>query len=579
MIRLYARFLKPYLPRVCVVVITTILTTFISLLLPMMSKVIIDKGIIGKDLDLVAKCMIFMLVLAVVSVLIAVIGSHVSSSISMGFSRDVRRTFFAHVTKLSQGDIEDFGSSSLISRQTNDIMQLQTVLVQLLQMFLVAPVMCLGGIVMAFLTAPKMFWMLCVVLPVAIVIMSIFMSRGAKIFSKTQVLLDRVNQIIRENLNGMRVIRAFNREEFEVRHFAGANKDLRKFAEKGTRIMNSTMPIMTVLVNATNLLILYFGSRYMDNRLVSYGDVQAFVQYVMMILTGFVFCSLMIIFLPKGQVSAKRVNEVLDKNPSVTDPENPVKFSEIAVPSIEFSHVSFAYPGAEKPVLDDINFSAKAGQTVAVIGGTGSGKSTLLNLISRFYDVTSGSITVNGTDIRNVTVSDLTSRLSIVPQKAFLFSGTIFDNIRYGKPDATMEEVMHALDVSQSRDFVEQKEGKVQSRIAQSGSNVSGGQKQRLAIARALVKKADIYLFDDSFSALDFKTDALLRAALKPEMSNAVMIVVAQRVSTIKDADRILVLDAGRVVGDGTHDELMKTCGVYREIALSQTAAEEKKAV
>ena len=575
MIKIYKEYLKPYTGRVIFVVLMTLVTTFTGLLLPMLSKKIIDEGVIAENTALIKTTMMIILGTAIASITITIISNYVSSKASMGFSRDLRKGFFVHVSKLSQGDINKVGASSLISRQTNDITQLQTILVQLMQMFLVAPIMVIGGIVMALITAPKMSWMIWALLPVAVVILIVIMTKVTPIFKATQVKLDNVNRIIRENLNGMRVVRAFNREAFEEEHFGKANLEYREMAEKGNKLMQRTLPLMTAVVNVINLMIIFFGSRYMDKGDVSYGDIQAFVQYVAMILMAFTLCGLMLVMIPRGQTSAKRINEVFAMAPSITDPEKPEKIAADAESSIEFDNVTFSYPGAETPVLSNISFSAKKGEKLAIIGGTGAGKTTILNLITRDYDVTEGCIRVNGVDIRKLTLSDLHSRLAVVPQKAFLFGGSIFDNIRYGKEDATPEEVDHALYVSQSKEFVDNKDYGMYSYITPSGSNVSGGQRQRLAIARAIIRKTDIYIFDDSFSALDFKTDAKIRKLLKKEIKDSVMVVVAQRVSTIKDADRIIVLDTGKIVGMGTHDELMDSCEVYREIALSQTSESE----
>lgn len=575
MIRIYKKYLKPYAGRIVLIVLMTIATTFIGLLLPMLSKRIIDDGAISGDKSEINGTMVIMLVVSVVSIVVSIISNYISSKTSMGFARDLRQGFFVHVSELSQGDINKIGSSSLISRQTNDITQLQTIFVQMLQMMLVAPIMVVGGIVMAIATAPSMSWMIIVMLPIAIVILVVIMIKVTPIFRQTQIKLDAVNRIIRENLNGMRVVRAFNREGFEEEHFENANAEYRDFAEKGNKLMQCMMPLMTAVINAVNLLIIYFGSHYMDDGIVSYGDIQAFVQYVSMILMAFMLCGMLLIILPRGQTSAARLNEVFDMEPSITDPEKPETIPENAESSIAFENVTFSYPGADTPVLSSISFSAKKGEKLAIIGGTGSGKSTILNLITRDYDVTGGKVLVDGVDVRRLKLDDLHQRLAVVPQKAFLFAGSIFDNIRYGKEDATAEEVEHALYVSQSKEFVDQKDYGMYTYITPSGTNVSGGQRQRLAIARALVRKSDIYIFDDSFSALDFKTDAKIRKLLKKEIKDAVMIVVAQRVSTIKDADRIVVLDSGKIAGIGTHDELMKSCAVYREIALSQTSEKE----
>ena len=575
MIKIFKKYLKPYAGNVGLVIFLTIITTLGSLVLPMLSKNIIDEGAVASNSETITRTMIIMLIVAAVTVGLSVLTNYLSTKVAMGFSKDLRDGFFLHVASLSQGDINKIGSSSLISRQTNDIQQLQLLTTQLLQMVLTAPVMAIGGILMALLTAPSMSWMIVVMLPIVITVLVVILNKVRPSFSESLKKLDTVNRIIRENLYGMRVVRAFNREEYEEKHFDEANQAYRGLAENVNKLMLSLAPILTGIVNGMNLLILYFGSRYMDDQIVSFGDVQAFIQYVSMILLACMLCSMLMLFIPRGQIAAERINQVLDTVPSIRDPEKPVSIPDNAESSIQFKDVTFYYEGAEEPVLSSISFSAKKGEKLAIIGGTGSGKSTILNLITRDYDVSSGEILVDGVDIRQLRLQELHDRLAVVPQKAFLFAGSIFDNIRYGKEDATVEEVEHALYISQSKEFVDQKDYGMYTYITPSGTNVSGGQKQRLAIARALIRHPDLYLFDDSFSALDFKTDAKIRKLLKAETKDAVMIVVAQRVSTIKDADRIIVLDAGKIAGIGTHDELMETCDIYREIALSQTAEKE----
>lgn len=577
MLKILKRFLKPYMGKVILVVLLTMVTTLLNLSLPMMSKRIIDTGIAEGGMDLIIQTIITMLVISVVSIVITITNNTISSKTSMSFSRDLRKELFHHVSTLSQGDVDTIGSASLISRQGNDVTQMQTVLVQMMQIFLVAPLMCIGGMIMAFITAPKMAWIIAVILPLAILAFCIVLVKAIPVFAVTQKRIDKVNRIAREALNGMRVIRAFNKEEYETEHFAEVSEELRESTAHGNKLMMTMLPVMNLLANAANILIALFGAKYLQDQSVKVGDIQAFILYVSMILMAFMLCSVMFIILPRAQTSGKRIMEVFDTQPSVNDPENPVTIAKESPISVEFEHVSFHYPRVDQNVLTDINFKAEAGQVVAIIGGTGSGKSTLLNLLPRYYDVTEGSVKINGVDIRDITQDDLRDRLAVIPQKSFLFGGSIYENICYGKKDATPEEVQHALDVSQSADFVKEKEYGIYSYITPAGTNVSGGQRQRLAIARALVRKPDVYLFDDSFSALDFKTDAKLRKALKKEVGNSIMIIVAQRVSTIRDADRILVLEKGQVVGDGTHDELMSSNETYREIALSQLSESEVK--
>lgn len=577
MLRILKRFLKPYTGKVVLVVILTMVTTLAGLSLPMMSKRIIDTGIAEGGMNLIIQTIIIMVVISIVSIVITIITNSISSKVTMSFSKDLRKGLFHHVSTLSQGDIDTIGSASLISRQGNDVMQMQTVLGQMMQIFLIAPLMCIGGMIMAFVTAPKMAWIIVVILPVAIIVFCVVLKKAIPVFGVTQKNIDKVNRIIREALNGMRVIRAFNKEEYETEHFAGVSEELRASTTQGNKLMMTMLPVMNLLANAANILIALFGAKYLQDQSVKVGDIQAFILYVSMILMAFMLCSVMFIILPRAQTSGLRLMEVFDTKPSVNDPEYPVTIAKDTPVSVQFDHVSFRYPGAEVNVLTDLNFEAKAGQVLAIIGGTGSGKSTLINLLPRYYDVTEGSVKVDGVDIRDITQDDLRQRLALIPQKSFLFGGSIFDNICYGKKDATPEEVQHALDVSQSSDFVKEKEYGIYTYITPAGTNVSGGQRQRLAIARALVRKPEVYIFDDSFSALDFKTDAKLRKALKKEIGNSVMIIVAQRVSTIRDADRILVLDKGRIVGDGTHDELMQSSETYREIALSQLSESEVK--
>ena len=441
MVRIFKTYLRPYRAKAIFILVMTIVVTISSLLLPMLSKKIIDEGAINKDTGVITSTMIAMIVIAVGSIVFALLNNYTSSRVAMEFSRDLRLAFFEHVSHLSQGDIGKFGAASLISRQTTDIQQLQIIMQQIFQMFLTAPVMVVGGIVLAYLTAPNMFWMLAVMLPVAVVILVFIMIRVMPIYKQTQIKLDAVNRIIRENLNGMRVIRAFNREAFEQEHFGEANDAYKVLAEKSNKTINCLMPLTTAVVNAINLLIINYGSRYMDMGTATYGDIQAFVQYVAMILMAFVLCSLLLVIIPRGQTAAVRLNEVFDTTSSIVEDKSPAKIDETAKKSIEFDHVTFTYEGADKPVLSDISFKAEAGQTIAIIGGTGSGKSTILNLINREYDVTEGSVRIDGVDIRKLTLQDLHDRIAAVPQKAFLFAGSILDNIRYGKEDATEEEV------------------------------------------------------------------------------------------------------------------------------------------
>ncbi len=577
MVKLYSRYLKQYTGQMILILIFTLAFTGTTMVLPTLSKSVIDKGAIAGDTNEIIRYAVIMLVVSILCVIAGVLSNYFISSVVMGAARDMRNTLFTRVIHFSQEDEDKIGTASLISRQSKDILTSQTTMLQMFQMMLQAPLMCIAGIILAVSTSRALSWIIAVLLPLAAITMTVAIKMTQPIFRASQKKMDRVNGVMRETLTGMRVIRAFNREDYETERFGIVSDDFTNNIKKGFKIMNVLLPLIIFLANGSNLLILGFGADYMRRGLATYGDVQAFVQYTTMILMAFMLGSMFLMLMPNAQASAERINEVWDLEPSLTDIQDTVKLPKVGNGSIEVSHVSYRFPGASQNVLTDISFEAKAGQTVAIIGGTGSGKSTLLNVLCRNIDVTEGSVKIDGVDVRNTDSVDLRNHISLVPQKAFLFAGSIIDNIRYGKPDASEEEVRHALDISQSSEFVDKKEYGMYTYIAQAGSNVSGGQKQRLSIARALVRKADIYMFDDSFSALDFKTDAKLRGELSKELTDAVTIIVAQRVSTIKNADRILVLEEGKVVGDGTHDELMASNKVYREIALSQLSESEVK--
>ncbi len=556
-------------------ILFTLVFTFTMMALPTLSRSVIDKGAIAQDKAVIIKFAVIMLLDAAGCVVAGVLSNYFSSGVVMKTVRDMRNTLFERVVHFSQEDEGKIGTASLISRQSKDIQTTQTAMVQMFLMMLQAPLMCIAGIVLAFRTSKTLSWIILILLPLATIVMVLAIKLARPLFRANQIKVDRVNGIMREALNGMRVIRAFNREDYETKRFAGVSDDFTSTAKKGFKIMNTLLPLIMFFANASNLLILGFGADYMQQGLATYGAVQAYIQYTTMILMAFMLASMFLMMLPNAQAAAERINEVWEVEASIVDREDPVKLPEVGNASIEVEHLSYRFPGASQNVLTDISFSAKAGQTVAIIGGTGSGKSTLLNLLCRNMDVSEGYVKIDGVDVRDTDSQDLRKHISLVPQKSFLFAGSIIDNVRFGKTDASDEEVRHALDVSQSSGFVDDKEYGMYTYIAQGGTNVSGGQKQRLAIARALVRKADIYMFDDSFSALDFKTDAKLRKELSTELTDAVTIIVAQRVSTIKNADRILVLEEGKVVGDGTHEELMASNKVYREIAMSQLSESE----
>ena len=577
MIELYAKFLRPYWKKVVLIVILSMLATVCSLLLPMMSKRIIDEGVLSGENVSYGGTVALMAVIAVLSMLFPAVNGKFIAETAMGFSRNLRKEFFAHVLSLSQRDLDQFGTASLISRQGNDIMQMQLGLVQLLTFMLTAPLMCIGGFLIALLTSPRRAWIVLAAILLCLLFVAFVVGTVRKIFLTYQQKLDSVNRLARESLNGMRVIRAFNKEESEKTRFSNVSREVKETSSDLHRYLLMFPPVMSFIVNFANVLVLWFGARYMTEHLTTYGDIQAFIQYLSLIVFGMMMLSAGLIVLPRVQSAGSRITEVLRVTPSIRDAEKPQEMAE-HISALEFKGVSFRYGEGGANALSDISFKVSAGQTLAIIGGTGAGKSTLLNLIPRYYDISEGAILVNGCDIRNLRQAELRKHIGVAPQKAFLFGGSIMDNLRRGKPDATEEEANHALDVAQSRDFVEEKEYGLYTALTPGGTNLSGGQRQRLSIARAVIRKPDIYLFDDSFSALDFKTDAALRRALAKETKNAIVIIVAQRISTIKSADQILVLENGKLVGQGTHSELLAGNAVYREIAQSQLSREEMEA-
>jgi ATP-binding cassette, subfamily B, multidrug efflux pump len=496
----------------------------------------------------------------------------------MALGRDVRSALFRKVESFSQGEINRFGSPSLITRGTNDVQQIQMVLAIGLSMMLFAPMTLIGGLIMALRQDAPLSVTLAIILPVMIVALGVILWRALPMFRSMQKKIDRINQVMRESLSGVRVIRAFARTDYEARRFEEANQDLTGVGLRVMRLFAIMFPVLFWIMNISTVAIMWYGAVRVDSLEMPIGNLSAFLMYVMQILFSIMMASMLASFIPRAAASATRVQEVLDVEPSIGDPKNPVTIpSHDGGPSgvVEFKDVEFRYPGAEDAVLTNISFTARPGQTTAIVGSTGSGKSTLISLIPRLYDVTSGSITIDGRDIREMERADLWKHIGFVPQKAFLFSGTVASNLRYGDETATDEDLWRALDIAQGKEFVEAMPEGLQEPIMQGGTNVSGGQRQRLAIARALVKKANVYVFDDSLSALDFKTDSMLRAALKREITDATMFVVAQRVSSIMHAEQIIVLDEGTIVGLGTHEELMQTCETYQEIVYSQLSAEE----
>lgn len=544
-----------------------------DLYLPTLMADIIDKGVVTGDTAYIWKIGAVMLGITGLGALAAIAASYYSSKAAMGLGRDIRRKVFNHVERFTLQEFDQLGTASLITRTTNDITQVQQVVIMMLRMVVSAPIMFVGGLIMAVSKDAKLSLVIVAAMPALVISILLILWKGVPLFGQVQKRLDRLNLVLRENLTGIRVIRAFNRESQEKVRLTKANADLTDVSIKVNKIMAFLMPVMMLVMNLTVVGVIWFGGIRINNGGMQIGDLMAFIQYVMQIMFALVMASVMFVMIPRAAVSAKRINEVLEMEPTMVDAGTASADQERG--TLVFDGVTFSYPGAEAPVLSDISFTARPGEITAVIGGTGSGKSTLVNLIPRFYDVTAGSIQVNGVDSQAVPQEELRSKIGFVPQKALLFTGTIAENIRFGKEDATDEEIRHAAQVAQATDFIERMPDRYESMIEQGGSNVSGGQKQRLSIARALVRKPDIYVFDDSFSALDFKTDATLRKALKQETQDATVLIVAQRVSTVMDADQIIVLEEGRVAGIGTHDELYETNDVYQEIVKSQLSEEE----
>ena len=542
-----------------------------------------EYAAMGEDLDQIQMNYLIrsglqMLGLALISMLAAVLVTFLASRVAALLGHDLRNMVYRKVISFSSAEMNHFSTASLITRSTNDIQQVQMLMTMVFRIVLYAPIIGIGGITKVLETESGMTWILAVAVAALAVLIVTLLVVAMPRFRKLQTLIDRLNLITREILTGLSVIRAFSTEKHEEERFEEANHRLMKTNLFVNRCMTFMMPLMMLIMNGISVLIVYVGAHHIDEGALQVGDMMAFIQYTMQIIMAFLMISMLSVMLPRASVSAKRITEILETEVSIREPEQPKKPSGDRKGEVEFSHVSFRYPGAEEEVLHDITFTAKKGETVAFIGSTGSGKSTLVNLIPRFFDVSEGSICIDGVDIRDMDIKDLRSRLGYVPQKGVLFSGTIESNLRFGAGEASMEELNKAADIAQASEFIAAKDDGMQSPIAQGGTNVSGGQKQRLSIARAVAKRPEIYIFDDSFSALDYKTDAALRQALKKETSEATTLIVAQRISTILHADKIMVLDNGNVVGSGTHKELLKSCEVYQQIAKSQLSKEELEA-
>ncbi len=573
MIRLF-RFLLPSSALVLLVLVLVFGQSLANLYLPTLMGDIVNKGIVTGDTDYIWRAGELMLLITLGGVVCAVASSFFAARVAVGFGRRVRSKLFSHVEHFSLHEFDTVGTASLITRTTNDTNQVQLVLVLILTLMVSAPMMAIGGIILAYREDASLAWVLVPAVLVLVVAIIGIMSRAIPLFQVMQVKIDKLNLILDENLTGVRVIRAFDRTASEERRFDVASLDLTDTAIAVNRLTAILWPVMTLVLNLSTIAILWFGALRIDAGQMQFGALFAFLQYSLQILFAFLMLSILFIMLPRAAASATRINAVLRMKPEIRDAKKPQP-APARSGLVEFEDVTFSYPGAEEPALSHISFVARPGQVTAIVGGTGAGKSTLVSLIPRFYDIDSGHVCVDGMDVRELRQRDLRQRIGFVPQKAVLFTGSVADNIRYGDETASDEEVRHAAEIAQAAEFVSDMQGGFDSVIAQGGANVSGGQRQRLSIARALARKPEIYIFDDSFSALDYTTDAKLRAALRGETTNATVIIVAQRVSTILDADQIVVLDEGRVVGIGAHRELLESSPVYREIVFSQLSAEE----
>lgn len=570
------KYFKPYIGWLIALLLLLMLQAVTDLYLPELNADIINEGVIKQDTDFIWRTGGLMLAITLVVAFANVAVSFVSGRAAMAFGRDLRAALFKKIETFSLSELDRFGTPSLITRTNNDVQQVSQASLMFFRMMVAAPIMCVGGIIMAIRQDAPLSLLMLVIVPVILLVLGLLMRRALPLFKTLQKKTDRLNLVAREKLSGIRVIRAFRKTEFEEQRFEEANMDLTMTSLRVHRMMAVLMPVLMLVMNLSTLAIYWFGSKRIDTGEMPIGNLSAFLMYIMLILFSIMMAAIMFVMLPRASASADRIHEVLAVAPQIHDSQDAVSGESLgSFRELAFDDVSFIYPGAQEPVLSHISFTTKPGEVTAILGSTGSGKSTLINLIPRFYDVSSGRILINGTDIRVLSQKDLRDRIGFIPQKAFLFSGTVGSNVRYGKEDATDEEVWKALEIAQAKEFVEEMTDRLDAPISQGGSNVSGGQKQRLAIARALVKKPDVYIFDDSFSALDFKTDASLREALRRETTHSAVLIVAQRVSTVFNADRILVLDDGSVVGDGTHKELMSSCDVYREIVYSQLSEEE----
>ncbi|MGZ4448597.1 MAG: ABC transporter ATP-binding protein [Nocardioides sp.] len=574
LIRLVRTYLVPYRRLLALVVLLQLTGTVAALYLPSLNADIIDKGVTTGDIGYIVRTGGVMLAVALLQIACSVAAVWFSARTAMGFGRDVRAEIFHRVGSFSQREVQHFGAPSLITRETNDVQQVQMLVLMSCTLMVAAPIMMVGGVVMAMRENLGLSWLLAISIPALLGSVAFIVTRMVPSFRVMQERIDEVNRLLREQITGVRVVRAFVREQHETERFAAANEDLTLVAVRAGRWLATMFPTVMLILNVSSVAVLWFGGHRVEAGTMQVGQLTAFLAYLVQILMSVMMATFMLMMVPRSAVCADRIMEVLDTETSVVPSSAPVQHVAERG-TLRFEDVELTYPGADQPVVRRVSFEARPGQTVAIIGSTGAGKTTMVNLVARLFDVTGGRVLVDGEDVRDLDPDLLWSVLGLVPQQAYLFSGTVASNLRHGKPDATDEELWAALEVAQGRDFVEAMPEGLQSPIAQGGTNVSGGQRQRLAIARALVRKPEIYLFDDSFSALDLSTDARLRAALKPVTRDATVLIVAQRVSTIRDADLILVVEDGQVVGRGTHGSLLESCETYQEIVRSQLSAEE----
>ncbi|GGK80645.1 ABC transporter ATP-binding protein [Mangrovihabitans endophyticus] len=572
--RLLRARLRPYRKEIALIVIFQFLQTLATLYLPTLNADIIDRGVVVGDIGYIIDVGAGMLGITVLQIVAQVIAVYYSARVAMGVGRDTRAAIFTTVQKFSAREVGQFGAPTLITRTTNDVQQVQILTLLTFTMMVSAPIMCFGGIILALRQDVPLSGLLLIIVPVLVAVVSAVVTRMRPLFRSMQERIDRVNQVMREQIAGIRVIRAFVRDERERDRYGLANEELADVALRAGRLMALMFPTVMLVINLSSVAVLWVGGHRIDSGSMQVGALVAFLSYLMQILMSIMMATFMFIMIPRAEVSAERITEVLETESSVIIPASPIR--EVTQHgTLDLRRVGFRYPGADAPVLHDIELTARPGEVTAIIGSTGSGKTTLLNLVPRLFDATDGTVLVDGVDVRELDPDLLSRTVGVVPQRPYLFSGTVASNLRYGNPDASDDELWQALDVAQARDFVERMDGGLDAPIAQGGTNVSGGQRQRLAIARLLVHAPEVYLFDDSFSALDYATDAALRAALTQHTADATVVIVAQRVSTIRDADRIIVLDDGRVCGTGTHAELMDTNDTYREIVLSQLTEQE----